>query len=172
MPEELTTLLPGDPSTWTPAERTRNERMAAFLRELHTQGILQDAATAAGVDQATVWRWREQYPAFGDAVTRFLTRTRQAMIEDNMFRIATSSDPKMANAAVKAGEFYLRALDRDQYTERQVIEQTVTVNQQVQLINQARDRLRAERQARVAQLGIIDAEQVRSDPPPLPAPTP
>ena len=30
--------------------------MAAFLRELHTQGILQDAATAAGVDQATVWR--------------------------------------------------------------------------------------------------------------------
>ena len=169
MPEELTTLLPGDPSTWTPAERTRNERMAAFLRELHVQGILQDAATAAGVDQATVWRWREQYPAFREAVTKFLTRTRQAMIEDNMFRIATSTDPKMANAAVKAGEFYLRALDRDQYTERQVIEQSVTVNQQVQVILTTRDRLRAEQAQR---LKTIDAVQVRSDLPTLPVPTP
>ena len=119
-------------------------------------------------------------------MTRFLTRTQQAMIEDNMFRIATSTDPKMANAAVKAGEFYLRALDRDQYTERQVIEQTVTLNEQVQVINKVRDQIWAERDAKINEIRAkqaeflqqghrtIDSEPVgvRSNPPALPAPTP
>lgn len=150
-------LLPGDPSTWTPAQRTRNERMAQYLRTLRSEGTLTAACTVTGISQPTVWRWREEFPAFGNAVTQFLTRDRQLLIEENMFRIATSTDPKTANAAVKAGEIYLKALDPDRYADRQKIEQTVTINHQVQVVHEVRERLRAAQAEKLQRLQIVDA---------------
>ncbi|GHF65271.1 hypothetical protein HNQ07_004701 [Deinococcus metalli] len=155
-PERMT-LQSGDPATWTPAQRTRNERMAQYLRALRAEGTLTAACTATGISQPTVWRWREEFTAFGDAVTQFLTRDRQSLIEENLFRIATSTDPKMANAAVKAGEIYLKALDPDRYADRQKIEQTITINSQVQVIHEAREKHRIAQQEKLRQIRTIDA---------------
>ena len=163
-PEQPTTFLPGDPSQWSPAERTRHERMAAFLRALQEEGMVTPACKVSGVDQATVWRWREQYPAFSQAVTRFMTRTRVQVLEENMYRIACSDDPKVANAAVRANEFLLRSWDRDTYDQAQRIEQTVTINQQVQVVHEVRER---NRQRQAERLRTIEADAVRSDMPGL-----
>ncbi|PNY79189.1 hypothetical protein [Deinococcus koreensis] len=155
------------PAHWTPAQRTRNERMSAFLRALHVEGMLTAACAASGVSLPSVRRWRNDFPSFDEAVTEFLTRIRLSAVEDNMYRIATSTDPKIANATVKAGEFLARAWDREQYGERQRIDQTITVNGQVQIVHEARDtirqELRASRQQRLLALQTIDAPPSSGD---------
>lgn len=149
---EQSHLVMGDPSTWTPAERTRNERMAGFLRALQTEGMINPACKASGVSVATQWRWREEYPAFAAAVTKFLKQTRIAQLEDNMYRIANSTDPKMAMAAVRANEFLMKAWDREQYQENIRIEGTQTVNHMVQMIHSVRDSMREKQLAKIASL--------------------
>ena len=71
--------LPGEPAPWTPAQRTRNQPVNTFLHP---------ACTDTGIDLATIWRWREQTPAFKAAVLKFKTQTRMAKLEDNMYRVA------------------------------------------------------------------------------------
>lgn len=158
MSDDQTNLLPGDPGQWTPAEKRRHDRMAAFLRALQEEGMIRPACATCGVDTATVWRWREQYPAFEAAVTQFMTRTRVQTLEENMYRIANSTDPKMAMAAVRANEFLLRAWDRDTYDQAQRIEQTTTVNHMVQVIHEVRDSHRERQAERLKRLRTIDAE--------------
>lgn len=149
-PEEQ--LLPSDPSTWTPAERTRHKRMAGFLRALQAEGMINPACKASGVSVATQWRWREEYPAFAAAVTKFLKQTRIAQLEDNMYRIANSTDPKMAMAAVRANEFLMKSWDREQYQESVRVEGTQTVNHMVQVVHSVRDTMREEQAAKLASL--------------------
>ena len=150
--DEKLQLLPGDPGMWSPAERTRHERMAGFLRALQTEGMINPACKASGVSVATQWRWREEYPAFAAAVTKFLKQTRIAQLEDNMYRIANSTDPKMAMAAVRANEFLMKAWDREQYQESVRVESTQTVNCMVQVIHTVRDTMREEQAAKLASL--------------------
>ncbi|GGK25776.1 hypothetical protein GCM10008955_19380 [Deinococcus malanensis] len=153
-------LLPGDPADWTPAQKTRHERMCAFLRALQDEGMLLAACTASGVNITTVWRWREQYPVFEEAVTRFMNQTRVAKLEENMYRIANSTDPKMAMASVRANEFLMKAWDRPQYGDFQKVETTQTVNHMVQVVNADRDRHRNLQQQKLRQLRerTIDAD--------------
>ena len=158
MSDDQINLLPGDPSQWTPAERTRHERMAAFLRALQEEGMVVPACKASGVDRATVWRWREQYPAFEAAVTQFMTRTRVEVLEANMYRIACSEDPKMSMAAVRANEFLLKSWARDTYDQAQRIEQTTTVNHMVQVVHEVRDSHRERQTERLQRLRTINAE--------------
>lgn len=158
MSDYQTNLLPGDPGQWTPAEKKRHKRMAAFLQALQEEGMIRPACLSSGVDATTIWRWREHYPAFEAAVTKFMTRTRIQTLEENMYRIANSTDPKMAMAAVRANEFLLRAWDRDTYDQAQRIEQTTTVNHMVKVVHEVRDGHRERQAARLARLKTIDAE--------------
>ncbi|UQN10841.1 hypothetical protein [Deinococcus sp. QL22] len=154
---DTTEFLPEEPPKWTPGQRTRNERMSAFLRALGREGSIARACETTSVDESTVWRWRDRHPTFGEAVNTFMTRTRQQRIEESMFRIATSTDPKQANAAVRAGELMLRALDRTQYGQHLEVKSTQTVNHMVQVVHTVRDDLRARQLARLSQLKTIDA---------------
>lgn len=158
LPESSSTdFHPGDPANWTPAQRTRNERMSLFLRELQKEGSLSRAYESSGVPEPTVHRWRGEYPPFGEAVTKFVTRTRMQKLEESMYRIALSEDPKMANAAVRAGEFLMKAWDRPQYGDHQRIEQTQTVNHIVQVVHTVRDDIRAKQQEALRRIRTIDA---------------
>ena len=94
------------------------------------------------MNDATVWRWRKQYPAFDRAVLNFIEGVREQRVVESLYRIATSEDPKTATAAAKAGEFLLKVWNPDKYQQAQRIEQTVTVNHQVQVIEGFRERQR------------------------------
>lgn len=150
--DEQLQLMPGEPGTWTPAERTRNERMSAFLRALQTEGMILAACKASGVSDATVWRWREEYPAFAEAVTTFLKQKRVLVLEENLYRIAGSTDPKMATAVVNANIFLLRAWGPEAYQEKLRVESTQTVNHMVQQVHSVRDTMREEQAAKIASL--------------------
>lgn len=165
-PDE-TYLLPGDPNTWTPAERTRHERMAGFLRALQNEGMILAACKASGVSDATVWRWRDEYPAFGEAVTEFLKHKRVLMLEENLFRIAASTDPKTANAAVRANEILLRAYD-PRFAATLKVEGTQTVNHIVQMSNEVRDNFRQRQLEKIRQIRTVDAAPASFDAPALP----
>lgn len=145
-------LQGGNARTWTPAQRQRSRRKAAFLRALHEHGSISAACLASGVHDTTVWRWRKQYPAFDRAVVHFVEGVREQRLVESMYRIATSEDPKMANAAAKAGEFLLRAWNRDKYGQHQKIEQTVSINQQIQVIHEVRAAFHQKQQERLASL--------------------
>jgi hypothetical protein len=149
--------IPGDPDTWTPGQHSRNDKMVRYFEALREEGTLSDACKRLNVDQATVWRWRNEYPEFQADVTTFLSRDRQALLEDNLYRIATSNDPRMASATVKALEFYLKALDRPTYGDQTKVETTQTVNHMVQVVHTVRDDLRARQLERLSQLKTIDA---------------
>ncbi|GGO28533.1 hypothetical protein [Deinococcus humi] len=152
------TFYPGDPAKWTPAQRSRNERMASFLQHLQSEGMINPASKASGVSVATIWRWRDEYPAFNDAVVKFMTRTRMLTLEENLYRIANSTDPKMAMAAVRANEFLMRAWDREQYGEFKRVDQTVTVNHIVQLSHDARQAIQERQAQKLQQLRTIDVQ--------------
>ena len=143
-PKVVKELQGGNARTWTPAQRQRSQRKAAFLRALQEHGSLGAACLASGINDVTVWRWRKQYPAFDQAVIDFMEGTREQRVVESMYRIAMSEDPKIANAATRAGEFLLKVWNRDKFGDTHKIEQTVTVNHQVQVIQDARDRMRKE----------------------------
>jgi len=126
--------------------------MVAFLQALQAEGMINPACVASGVSVASVWRWRETYPPFDAAVRKFMTRTRLLQLEDNMYRIANSTDPKMAMAAVRANEFLMKAWNRDEYGDHQRIEQTQTTVHQVQVIQEVRHVLQEQQSNRLAQL--------------------
>lgn len=153
--------------TETPAEKIRRERKARFLEVLQEEGHITQAAARLGVAPSTVYRWRVQDPAFNDAIADWLTEDMEVIVATNMFRIATSTDPKLANATVKAGEFMLKSLNRETYGDQIKQESTVTVNHQVQVIHEARDtirqELRASQQQRLQALRTIDMPSSEGD---------
>lgn len=132
-----------DPTSWTPGQTTRNHRMNVFMDALQTYGSLTQVFQHTEFSEATIHDWRHKYPRFAEAVNLFLTHTRVHRVEENMYRIATSDDPKSATAAVKAGEILLKAYDPERFTERIKQETTVTVNHQVQVIEGFREKQRA-----------------------------
>ncbi|GAA4022850.1 hypothetical protein GCM10022631_41740 [Deinococcus rubellus] len=138
--------------TWTPAQRQRSRRKAAFLRALHEHGSISAACLASGVHDTTVWRWRKEYPAFDTAVLNFTEGVREQRVIESLYKIATSEDPKMANAAAKAGAFLLQAWNRPKYSPHLKIEQTVSVHQQVQVALDVRDQIRAVQAERLSRI--------------------
>lgn len=129
--------------TETPAQKARREQKARFLELLEEEGHITQAAARLGVAPSTVYRWRVQDPEFNDAVSDWLSEGMEEVVATNMFRIATSTDPKIASASVKAGEFMLKSLNRDKYGDQIKQETTVTVNHQVQVIEGFREKQRA-----------------------------
>ncbi|WP_019587576.1 hypothetical protein [Deinococcus apachensis] len=85
-------------------------------------------------------------------MTEFVEGVREQRLVESLYRIATSEDPKMANAAAKAGEFLLKAWNREKWGDRQKIETTQTVNHMVQISLDVRDTFRAEQQAKLEAL--------------------
>ncbi len=151
-PQDAQELQGANARTWTPAQRQRSQRKAAFLRALQEHGSIGAACTASGINDVTVWRWRKQYPAFDQAVIDFVEGTREQRVVESLYRIAMSEDPKIANAATRAGEFLLKVWNREKFGEKQRIEQTITVNHQVQFIHDLRDRMRKEQQEAIKAL--------------------
>lgn len=149
-------LQGGHTRTWTPAQRQRSRRKAAFLRALHEHGSLAAACLASGIHDTTVWRWRKQYPAFDQAVVNFTEGVREQRLVESMYRIATSEDPKMANAAAKAGEFLLKSWNREKYADFKKVEQTVSIHQTVQAIHEVRDQFRERQAEKLKALRTID----------------
>lgn len=93
-------------------------------------------------------RWRDEHEAFTNAYD-IASQQRLLAVEDNIFRIAPSTDPRMANATVKAW-------NPDRYTERLKTENTITINAQVQHVHSIRDQLRERQQERLQALHTID----------------
>ncbi|WP_156039211.1 hypothetical protein [Deinococcus marmoris] len=164
-PDEQAPLAfcPGDPADWTPAQRSRNERMTSFLQHLQSEGMINPASKSSGVSLATIWRWRDEYPAFNDAVIKFMTRTRMLKLEENMYRIANNDDPKVAMAAVRANEFLMRSWDREQYGEFRKVEQTVNINHIVQISHDARQAIQERQAEKLQALRTIDVQPSRRD---------
>ena len=127
----------------TPAEKVRRERKTRFLEVLTEEGHITQAAARLGVSPSTVYRWRVLDPTFNDAVADWLTEDMEQVVATNMFRIATSQDPKTANATVKAGEFMLKSLNRLTYGETLKTESTQTINVQITTTLDHRDKIRA-----------------------------
>lgn len=138
----------------TPAEKVRRERKARFLEVLTEEGHITQAAARLGVSPSTVYRWRVQDPTFNDAVADWLTEDMEEVVATNMFRIATSQDPKTANAAVKAGEFMLKSLNRERYGETLKTESTQNINVQISTTTEVREHYRAEQLKKLTALTL------------------
>jgi len=167
--QQLATRDAVKPFNWTPAQKTRSKRKAAFLRALHDEGSITKACKASGVPLSTVHRWRGAYPAFAKAVDTYITTVREQVLEDNLFRIAGSTDPKTATAAVKANELLLKAYNRPRWGDHLRTETTVTINQQVQVIHEVRDRMRAQQSEALARLQTRTIDMPLSEPDTRPA---
>lgn len=140
-----------------PAEIKRAELKARFLTALREHGTITHAAAAAGVNRATAWRWEQDDADFAAEVRRWMHTDQVSELHESLYKIATSNDPRMATASVKAGEFLLKALDRNIYGDMTKIESTQTVNHLVQVVHTVRDDHRAKQLGRLNQLKTIDA---------------
>lgn len=142
----------------TPGEISRQQLKRRAIDALKEHGTLKAAAAAADVAPSTIYRWRDNDPQFAAEVDEFLHVTMVEELEASMYRIATSTDPKMANAAVRAGELLLKAENRDKYGDHQKIESTQTVNHLVQVVHTVRDGIKARQHEALQRLKTIDAE--------------
>ena len=127
----------------TPGQVKREEIKARFLAALKQHGTLSAACQVAGTARATIYRWRDEDPVFAAQVHQWMHVDMEAELVESLFRIATSTDPKMANAAVRAGEVLLKADRPEKYGDRLQIEQQVTVNVAVQTVDAFMQRQRA-----------------------------
>lgn len=141
-----------------PGELKRRELKRRAIEGLRSEGTINGAAAAADVPPSTIYRWRKADPEFDAAVTEFLHVDMVDTLEASAFRIATSTDPKMANAAVRAQELLLKAYDPDRFTERHKIESTQTVNHMVQVVHTVRENHRAAQVQALQRLKTLDAE--------------
>jgi hypothetical protein len=157
--------IDGDPTTWTAGQKTRHAKMCDFMDKLESLGSLTQVYALTKHSETTIHRWRTDYPKFAAAVDLFLTQTRLVRLEEAMYTIAMSTDPKMATAAVKAQEFLMRAYDRPKFGDQMKVESTQTVNHMVQVVHSVRDTMREEQQAKLASLQArtITVEPSNSD---------
>lgn len=136
----------------TLAQQNRAAKKAAFLQGLREDGTLGATCKRTGLSLSTVYRWRKEDPEFNTSCEEWLHEELVDTLFQSMFQIATSTDPKMANASVRAGEFLLKALNPDVYAERVKIEANVTTHQHVTGVLEVRDRYRAEQDVRLQQI--------------------
>lgn len=152
--------------TWTVQQRLRSKRKAAVLRALlgpesPTRARLMASLDAAGVPYSTHLAWTERYPAYKTAILNGLA-ARETIIVDGFVALASrlndpdKLDPKLATAAVKAGETIIRGDNPDKWAERQKIESTQTVNHIVQMSQEVRDTFRQRQLEKVRQIRTID----------------
>ncbi|KQR22883.1 hypothetical protein ASF71_06870 [Deinococcus sp. Leaf326] len=151
--------------TLKPGEIKRRELKRRAVDALREHGTIGHAAAAAGVSPSTLYRWRDQDEAFNQVVTEFLNVDLVDTLVSSMYSIATNTDPKLANAAVKAGEFLLKAYDRDTFGDQIKTEVNQTVNHMVQVVHSVRDTMREEQAAKIARLQerTITVEPSNSD---------
>lgn len=157
-----------------PAEVRRAELKRRFLEGLRESGTISKASAHAGISRRTASRWQQDDAEFAAEITRWLHEDQADELHETMFEITKRglTDAKYASAAVKAGEFLLKSLDRDTYGDQLRTESTVTINQQVQVIHEVRDRMRAQQAETLARLQArtIDAPALEETPCPSPVP--
>lgn len=151
----------------TLAQRNRAERKAKFLEALQEHGSLSATCLATGTPRRTVYDWRETDAAFNEVCEAWLTEGMEDALVESLYQRATNPEDKTGE---RAAEFLLKSLNPDRYSERTKIDQTLTINQQVQVVHTVRDEFRARQEERLAQLRgrTIDAEPST---PALPSPT-
>jgi hypothetical protein len=138
----------------TLAEQNRAKRKADFLEALQTYGTLSATCLRTGTARRTVYDWREQDPTFNAACETWLTHDMEAELVDSIYQIATSNDPKTANAAVKAGEFLLKSLNRERYGDQLKTESTQNINVQISTTTEVRDQFRAQQLKKLTALTL------------------
>ena len=149
-----------------PGDLKRRDLKRRAIEGLREHGTIGHAAAAAGVSPSTIYRWRDADPEFNAEVLEFMHVDQVDQLHQSMYAIATSTDPKMASAAVKAGEFLLKSLDRDTYGDHIKQETTTTINHMVQVVHEVRDTHRERQAERLRRLRTLDAEpppNVKSD---------
>ena len=144
----------------TPGEVKRAGLKAKVIAAMRQHGTLSAASLAAGVARSTIYAWRDSDPAFAAEVHQWMHEGMEEELVESLYRIATSSDPKMATAAVKANEILLKSVNPDKYSDRLKVDATTTVNHQVSVIHDVRDQLRERQAARLQQLrgGVVDVQ--------------
>lgn len=150
--------MPAHDPPLTLAERNRADRKARFLAALQEHGTLAATCLHTGIPRRTVYDWREVDPAFNEVCEAWLTEGLEDALVESLYQRATNPEDKSGE---RAAEFLLKSLNPDRYSERQKVETTLTVNQQVQVVYTHRDELRERQAARLAQLQArtIDAPQ-------------
>lgn len=152
-----------------PGDLKRRDLKRRAIEGLREHGTIGHAAAAADVAVSTIYRWRAADPQFDAEVLEFMHVDQVDQLHESMYRIATSTDPKTANAAVQAGKFLLQSLDRRTYGDHLTTEATLTINAQMQVADNALELLRSRQAAAVQQLRTIDAPPSQSDTPALPS---
>lgn len=144
----------------TPPDIRREELKARVLDALKQHGTITKASAAAGVTPRTVQRWQNADPAFQQEVQRWMHIDQADDLALTLYEIAhlAKVDSKYANAGVRAAEILLKSLARDEFGDHQTIDQTVNVNQTVQVIHEVRDQMRERQQEKLKQLRTVDME--------------
>jgi hypothetical protein len=105
------------------ADARAQEQKKAFLERLRTGEVaMKSAAAAVGVDQSTIWRWRQEDEAFDAAVLTARASAdaiRVGMVEDSLFRRIV-----LGEAAAAEVIFWLKNRAPDRWRDRQHIEHT------------------------------------------------
>lgn len=156
--EELTEMKEGHAHAQAPltlAQQNRAAKKSAFLQGLREDGTLGATCRQTGLSESTIYRWRRDDPEFNQACEDWLHVELEDELHQSMYRIATSTDPKMANAAVRAGEFLLKAVNPEQYADRIKVDSTQNINVAVSITHEIRDKYRAEYAAHKAQLQAL-----------------
>ena len=165
---ELTEMKGGHAHAQAPitlAQQNRAAKKAAFLQGLREDGTLGATCKRTGLSESTIYRWRRDDPEFNQACESWLHVELEDELHQSMYRIATSTDPKMANAAVRAGEFLLKAVNPEQYGEKIKVDSTQSISVAISIGDQVRDQFRAEHAALRAQARALRTIDVL----PLPA---
>lgn len=144
-----------------PAQLRRQEKKDKAIEALRKHGTLLAAAKLSGVSRSTLYRWREEDPAFEAQVKEWLDEDMEAELHDSMFRIATSEDPRLANAAVRAGEILLKSINPTKYGDKLQVDSTTNINHKVTVIHEQRDHLRTLQAQRIQELRTLDAQPLR-----------
>ena len=144
-----------------PGELKRQDLKRRVVEGLREHGTLTHAAASAGISPSTIYRWRETDAEFNDAVTEFLNVDLVDSLVSSMYSIATSTDPKTANAAVKAGEFLLKGYAREQFGDQLKTEGTINISGQIDIAHQVQQQFRVEHaqlRDKAKALRTVDAE--------------
>ena len=128
----------------TLAQQNRAAKKAAFLLGLREDGTLGATCKRTGLAVSTIYRWRKNDAEFNQNCEDWLHDELEDVLHESMFQIATSTDPKMANASVRAGEFLLKALNPEQYGEKIRVDSTQSISVAISIGDQVRDQFRAE----------------------------
>jgi len=69
-------------------EPKNRERLNNFIKSLESGVSVLRACKTAGIDYATIWRWRKRYPEFDEQIKSIMD-SRTQIVEDSLFINAT-----------------------------------------------------------------------------------